>query len=714
MGDVYLCRVDEKKLNGKQNDVKNDNKILTESASFINKTQSVDNDESMIRINQNNNNKVGCIKLTVKNSDTSNNNEEGINQDDNVKIFNKNKKNNRNITLPINLNNNNNSNGTNNNENLMSKDKMSKNNENNENRNLTEDINNDSEDENSNKYEKTLINKNMRKTQSSQKDEPNLKINIPNSKLFNEKQASSSRKDNSQNRNIQFPQITKLISRSKENIPCLEFEGHDVINISIGDLEVIHLENMSTFNINDDTSTYNYSKLRNYKTENDHIEFCETSTCMMKNSCFLIIFTQYGNFDSEIVIKETKYENKNLQKFELVDGTLKMSNYAIPFDFDGDQFLFIDYFSKEERVIRIVYTTSKKKDFVFFIKKEFGHISHMKLLSNNKIFLCRNNNQCEIHLINENFDLIEKWTHIGDDVISCCLFVEKIINEEMNFNKDNNNNKENTEKKDEDKNQNIKDGNILKLLENNNHLDSQISKQTKKMNESQTLNASSNRKSKIKNELKHIDYDQIIILSNGNEKVYNQTQDNNRNSNKKNSFKNNIQYINPSFDNSSRRDMNYPFENKIFFGKSNQKSNKELNSILIDSDKKKKIQNKNSLTSVEVYGKQNKKVKKKRTKLIYNESNLGENEDIQTAINSKIREKEQYLIYTLDQNGSLNLYTNKTQKTIFNIYNIDNIDEIYKKTQFFSVGFPYYIAINNFYYFITTDHGLFVISKAQK
>ena len=42
---------------------------------------------------------------------------------------------------------------------------------------------------------------------------------------------------------------------------------------------------------------------------------------------------------------------------------------------------------------------------------------------------------------------------------------------------------------------------------------------------------------------------------------------------------------------------------------------------------------------------------------------------------------------------------------------MSKIDNKYKNLEFFSVGFPYYIVANDFYYGITTDHGLFVISK---
>ena len=92
-----------------------------------------------------------------------------------------------------------------------------------------------------------------------------------------------------------------------------------------------------------------------------------------------------------------------------------------------------------------------------------------------------------------------------------------------------------------------------------------------------------------------------------------------------------------------------------------------------------------------------------------NKTYLVDNEEEQTVINNK--ENENYAILTLDKNGTLNIFNHKKQKNLFNIYNINNIDNKYKKMEFFSVGFPYYIVVNELYFAITTDHGLFVISK---
>jgi hypothetical protein len=83
----------------------------------------------------------------------------------------------------------------------------------------------------------------------------------------------------------------------------------------------------------------------------------------------------------------------------------------------------------------------------------------MKLLYNDRIFLCRKEIQCEIYKINDNFTLLEEWTHIGEEIIAVDIYMSgtKIS---QNFN--NNNcyniyniyeNNENNENNDNDKNQ---------------------------------------------------------------------------------------------------------------------------------------------------------------------------------------------------------------------------------------------------------------------
>ena len=69
------------------------------------------------------------------------------------------------------------------------------------------------------------------------------------------------------------------------------------------------------------------------------------------------------------------------------------------------------------------------------------------------------------------------------------------------------------------------------------------------------------------------------------------------------------------------------------------------------------------------------------------------------------------LIITLDLNGNVNLYKNKSEVTLFNLYNIRDISQDLKDKQFFSMGYAYYIKSNLNYFCISSDHGCFIIKK---
>ena len=532
-------------------------------------------------------------------------------------------------------------------------------------------------------------------------------------------------KDNS----LKFPKITQLIIRSRENIPCLEFESNDIINICIGDLEIIHLEKMSTFNKNDKNSTYNFSKLRNYKTENEHIEFCETATCFLKNSCFLIIFTKLAEFEDDFEIAETKYENKNLSSGEIIKGSMDLSNYVIPFDFNGDMFLFVDYKSKEEKFIGIEYTITQKERYVYNIKdpKKFGHISHMKLISNEKIYIIRNEIECEIRYINDDFDVIEKYEYCGIEAISCCFYKngkeESYINlvDDIDYEQNDNNrgeiNKSNAEKI---------EVNIKRLFENKLNL-KESKEKTNLINSKITMNNNNiynniNNKSRMNKISKNLDDGDLNDV-----KIYGKIKkiissfDNENNSNIKNNgkyscihtetsikrksllFNSNSHLICQSSEKSSSsrkiiNNYNYTMDNKKI-----NKSNLSMRNNLVSHNKKTKLKNNlNNFSSIEIFEKNNKKNKLEDKKI----------EEDNTIMNHIISYRG-YNIITLDSNGTVYLYHNNTQITLFNIYEINNIKQKFKNLQFFSMGFPYYIIANEKYVCITTDFGLFVFTKIE-
>ena len=530
----------------------------------------------------------------------------------------------------------------------------------------------------------------------------NTNFNNLKSKTLEEDNSKTNLNDNNTlNKNMpfnyiqKFPQITKLIHNSNENIPCLEFDTEDKINISIGDFEVLCMEDMYEFNMLDHNSEYHYTKIKNYKNDSQHIKYCEHCTCMMKNSYYLIIYTQFAQFNSVLKFSNYKYKNRSLKTFKIKSGRIEMSNYSVPFDFDGDRFLFLDYSSKETRKICIYYTLTEKEMYEYSIPKDYGHISHMKLIYNedNKIFLCRNSNQCEIHLLDDNFTCIESWKHIGNDAISSFVYInESKITDEFK-------NKLNSKIKNNNDNETDYDNYIMK---NNN--------KTVKFQGSNNINKLNKNKKNIKLEV--IQGASTLLNINNNSFI-----------SSTNNMKINMDYLNFGY-NHTENVRKYPGKKKFetAFSFPERSSRRELN----NSDRYiQKLKNE-KVEGIEIYSikklakpKLKKKYNNKNNERKNNDNNYG---DINKEINNNtIDENESYnmnnnninnyYILTLDKNGNINMYKEHKVKKICNLYEINNIDEKFKVTQFFSVGYPYYIIMNEFYIGITTDHGLFVIAN---
>ena len=452
----------------------------------------------------------------------------------------------------------------------------------------------------------------------------NLKDKIKSSKTF---------LDKIMNNYYNKFRIKKLYKNKIENISCVSLSD-DILNFSIGDYQLFHCEKISSFIGKDITKTHNFKKITNYTSDKAHNEFCETAQCFMANNHYLILYLYYYDFNWPLKFNEVRYKNIDMSNFCEIRGNIYMSNFNVPFDFDGDKFLYLEYYSKTLRGINIFSTLKEQKLFQYFIKNDFEHISFMKLLPDDSIFLCRKIYLCEIYNIKynnnidktnkleeneihndinnnkEDFILLKSWIHHpNNEIISSNVCIIK--------NKNKYNNKENKEENDE-----------LNLI------------QTKIIKEKE-------KKIKNRNVIKSL----ILIEKNNSNDSYSES------------------------------------KNKIFQYKSSNYSNNIIEDAMYKDKEKSEIL----------------KIKLKSNK----------------NINDYIEEKIKYYIITLDIEGNFNMYCYNSEKneeikmTLFNLYNIQNIEKKYKDTKFFSLGFPYYITMNENYYIITTDNGIFVINSEK-
>ena len=702
MGDVYLCRVDENNLLVKNKDKNNNsiNKYISKEINNNNNLNNLNNLNNYNNVNNFDNLEIPCIQLKVNDNNNINNSivhdleEKKLKNYINHKIKEKNEK--------IESQTNDKTNDKTKDKTRNKKIKMIK---------LNNKTNNSSKNylnSNNSKFNnKVNIKKILIKNIKEEKNNDDINIRYDNTDIENNNKKSESSEDEKKNNNHskedllninikKFPQVTKLIVKSNENIPCLEFDTDDKINVSIGDLEVLCLENMSQFNISDKNSTYDYLKIKNYKNECHHMKHCENCTCMMKSCQYLIVYTEFADFDSNFKFSYCKYKNRNLKTYKIESGKIQMSNYCVPFDFDGNRFLFLDYITKDERKICIYYTLSYENIYEYNIEKDFGHISHMKIISkeDNKIFLCRNNNICEIHLIDKDFTCIESWKHIGNDAISSFVYIkeskltdefkEKInIKKKMGvdingydydylINKNNNNKIVILKNKNKNKNKNKKNGNI-----------EQIQGVSTVLNINSLISSSNNGKINIK----CLNYE------------YNHTENIGKSSKiRKIKSSNPFKKLNNN-DESSKREFNHSDKKLKIKMKINEVdiyNKKSINEELLIKDN----QNKFNEIKENQFNKKNNQI----IKIKDNKTNIN-------TIGDENANNNNYYIITLDKNGNVNLYINKKVTKIFNLYEIENIDINYKNKEFFSIGFPYYIIMNELYIGITTDYGLFVISN---
>ena len=625
MGNVYLCRVDKNNLIPKQQ--KQNNKDLNNYYD-INKeinTKNASDDSS----------KISCIKLDKNSNNKSLSNNNSIYKMN--KFENKSEKNN----------------------NFYDSDIVP----------TTKDVFNEFISHQLNTKRKLLnkINKDkdILENKNSQSDQS----------IFNtqKKELLISQSNNSKvsNNIIPLPQIVHLVTDASENIPCLNFDTKDIINVAIGDSDIIRFENLTNVNFENEGESYYYTQIKNYQNENEHIKYCEGAICFMSNNHFLLLLAPLLDYSSLIDYNRISYMNKTITTYEVIHGEIILSNFLVPFDFDGDRFLYLEYESENTRKIYIHYTLKKERPLMFKIDKSFGHVSFMKFIGLNRIILCKKNKICEIRDINNNFNLIETWQNIGEEIIAMNVYIKGDKDEEdekfensltdlcYKKNKENINDLEYVDTNYK-KNKKSKSKNKLNLNENKNGINTKIHLK-KFLKEKEKVNNST--------------YRDLIELK----------------------FKNNQLKSNGEKDN----EIAIYNKNKSPRGKEKEKENL-TNEINNNNNNKKNIElltNNNEYNCVQSH----KEILDKNTKITYYINNKLDPTD-------KTIEDDAYII-TVDKNGNCNKYHNGKIKTLFNLYDIKNIEQNYKDEEFFSLGFPYFVVMNHKYYAISTDHGIFVLSN---
>ena len=176
-----------------------------------------------------------------------------------------------------------------------------------------------------------------------------------------------------------------------------------------------------------------YEEINNYSTENDHFRKCENCFTMLKNNYLIRTFIGASIDKKESKTSQTEYNIKSIENLNSpeINGTIEMSDYVVPFDFDGEKYAFVDFLEEKKRIFEIYDIKSNNSLIKFEIEKykeKIGHISLLKLLKNEKIFIVRDYNKCEIRDINFNF--LRGFNLAGNEILAFDVLYEDENNEE--------------------------------------------------------------------------------------------------------------------------------------------------------------------------------------------------------------------------------------------------------------------------------------------
>ena len=253
---------------------------------------------------------------------------------------------------------------------------------------------------------------------------------------------------NSENENIFL-----LSQINKENISGISFEEEsNLLFVSIGDEEIL------SYNLNNPISDNLISEqIHIYDSLREHDKYCDNAYVLMSKDNLLKVNLFIPQLEE--TIKNDVYfkyqiinfkDNKSINNESRNNGSIKSTNYFVPLDYDGSYFCWVEYLNdKEDRNLCVHPLTKIEKidnvKYKFNIDKNYGHISHAKIF-NEKIIIVHELNKCEIRIFEKEFELIESFTHIGDEVYAIDILLHE---QSMISNEDSN-----------DNNFNVKDGNI--------------------------------------------------------------------------------------------------------------------------------------------------------------------------------------------------------------------------------------------------------------
>jgi hypothetical protein len=239
---------------------------------------------------------------------------------------------------------------------------------------------------------------------------------------------------------IKIKEATIILEHSEEEILNINFSSNNNSNshdfyCCVGDKSILKYSiRQNLLNKNNQTVTL-IATINNYSDECLHVKVCDNALVFCtKEIYFMVAIEQLKKKPMVLNTTDSSYIIKNVETMEIIEkGFIKTTNYIVPFDFDGKYFILLQFFTVTERML-CSFNVITLKTWKHLLREDFGVLNYCKFINDNKVFIVRKFNLCEIRIMDDNFTITHSFQNIGDKVIGLDFFykITKSVNKSTN------------------------------------------------------------------------------------------------------------------------------------------------------------------------------------------------------------------------------------------------------------------------------------------